>query len=104
MRLTIKISTNDLKWLQEHDWSSHDLTFVLPVQDKTRAQKIKLLNVWKNPYSYENDPNERKKKEKKLKEIQQQLNDPKIGEIEVEVPFIYEMKFKVIKIEPEEEK
>ena len=102
MRLTIEISTNDLKRLQENNWNSDALTFVLPVQDGTHAQKIKLLNVWKNPYSYENDPKERKKKEQKLKKIQQQLNDPEIGEIEVETPFVFDVKFKVIKIEPTE--
>lgn len=96
MKLTVEISTGDLKRLRE----SGSLEFVLPVQDGVKAQRVKLFSVWKNPYLYQNDPKEREKKLKELGEVEQKLINSDVGNIEVEVPSVYEVKFRVIEIKP----
>lgn len=102
MKLTIRISTSDLKRLEEFGWQE-SLRFILPVSDNTHAQKIKLLKLWDNPYVYGN-PKDAKKNKIEKERLESKIINSDIGDIEIEMPFVYDVKFEVIKIEPDEEK
>lgn len=102
MKLTIEISTSDLKRLQESSYGYNSLSFVLPVQDGTKAQKVKLLNVWKNPYMSYGNPKEARRKQREQEAAEQRIINSDIGDIEITIPSVYDVKFQVIKIEPSE--
>lgn len=89
MKVTIEVDDVTLKHYLVEDWDA--LYLIFDASDGKKAEKIKNLLLWDQE---DNWP----KKKKRLDKIEKS----DIKDFEVSIPFIYEQKFKIIKIEPNE--